>query len=259
MPRALSLNAASRRLRAPLLHLAASAGIAALAAVLVFLIWYPPPYAALTGGVSLFLLLVSVDVVLGPALTAVAADPAKPRRVFQRDLAVIVALQMAGLAYGLYSISLARPVYLSFEVDRLRVVTAADVDTSTLFEALPEFRDLPWHGPKLIAAVRPTRPDEVLRSIDLALAGVDISMLPSQWRSYASQKDAVLRIARPATELEAHYPEAQPKVAELAARIGKAPTELRFLPVLGRQASAVALIDPSDAGIVGMLPFDGFF
>jgi hypothetical protein len=249
----------SRRVVAPALHLLGSAGVAALAAVLVFAVWYPAPYASLTAGLSMFVLLVSVDVVLGPTLTAVAADPAKPAKVLRRDIAVIVVLQLAGLAYGIYSLSLGRPVYLAFEVDRLRVVTAADVDESTLDQAPPEFRSLPWSGPRLIAAVRPTRPDEVLRSIDMALAGVDISMVPSQWRDYASQKDAVLRIARPATELQAKYPEAAPELEHAAARAHKAATELRFLPVLSRNSSAVALIDPSNAGIVGFLPFDGFF
>jgi len=249
----------SRRVVAPMLHLLGSMGVAALVSVLVFVVWYPSPYASLTAGVSLFLLLVSVDVVLGPTLTAVAADPAKPAKVFRRDLAVIVALQLAGLAYGLYNISLGRPVYLAFEVDRMRVVTAAEVDESTLPEALPEFRTLPWSGPKLIAAVRPTKPDEVLRSIDLALAGIDISMLPSQWRDYASQKDAILRVARPATELQSHYPDAGPGLANVAAKVGKSPTELRFLPVIARNSNTVAVIDPANAGVVGFLPFDGFF
>lgn len=249
----------SRRLMAPSVHLLASIGVAALAAVLVFGIWYPPPYATLASGLPLFLLLVSVDVVLGPALTAVAADPDKPARVFRRDLGVIVVLQLAGLAYGLYSISLARPVYLSFEVDRMRVVTAADVDPATLPEALPQFQTLPWTGPKTIAAVRPTQPDEVLRSIDMALAGVDISMVPKQWRDYASQKDAVLRVARPATELQAHYPAAAAELARVGASSGKPVATLRFLPVLARNSSTVAVIDPSDASVLGFLPFDGFF
>ncbi len=248
----------SRRIRAAFIHLLASACVAGIAALLVFGVWYPPPYSTIAAGTALFLLLMSVDVVLGPALTAVAADPDKPAKVFRRDLAVIVALQFAGLAYGLYSISLARPVYLAFEVDRMRVVTAADIDVAMLPQAPPEFRSLPWSGPKLIAAVRPTRPDEVLRSIDLALAGVDISMLPSQWRDYASQKDAVLRVARPVAKLQAKYPAAGPELATLAAKAGKPVSSLRFLPVLARDSSTVVVIDPSDAGVIGFLPFDGF-
>jgi len=249
----------SRRFVATAFHLLASACVAGVAALIVFGVWYPPPYSTIAAGMSLFVLLMSVDVVLGPALTAVIADPGKPAKVFRRDLAVIVAIQLVGLAYGLYSISLARPVYLSFEVDRMRVVTAADVDVTMLDQAPPEFRSLPWTGPKVIAAVRPTRPDEVLRSIDLALGGVDISMLPSQWRNYASEKDAVLRVSRPATDLQEKYPNVAGELAALAAKAGKPVSALRFLPVLARDSSTVVLIDPSDAGVLGFLAVDGFF
>ena len=249
----------SRRIVATAVHLLASACVAGIAALIVFGVWYPPPYSTIAAGLNLFLLLMSVDVVLGPALTAVAADPDKPARVFRRDLAVIVVLQLAGLAYGLYSISLARPVYLVFEVDRMRVVTAADVDETTLPEALPEFRSLPWTGPQLVAAVRPTKPDEVLRSIDLALGGVDISMRPSQWRDYVDQKDAVLRVAKPVAELQAKYPAAAPALASVAAKAGKPVSALRFLPVLARHSSTVVVIDPAGAGVLAYLPFDGFF
>ncbi|MEO8311636.1 MAG: TfpX/TfpZ family type IV pilin accessory protein [Caldimonas sp.] len=248
----------SRRIAAAL-HLLASLCVASIAALIVFGVWYPPPYSTIAGGLSLFILLMSVDVVLGPALTAVAANPAKPVKQLRRDLAIIVALQVGGLAYGLYSISLARPAYLVFEVDRMRVVTAADIDETTLPEALPEFRSLPWTGPKLIAAVRPTNPDEVLRSIDLALGGLDISMRPSRWREYASQKDAVLRVARPVTDLQKQYPAAAPELASIAAKAGKPVSALRFLPVLASHSSTVVVIDPVDASVLGFLPLEGFF
>ena len=34
---------------------------------------------------------------------------------------------------------------------------------------------------------------------------------------------------------------------------------MRFLPVLARHSSTVVVIHPSDAGVLGFLPFDGFF
>ncbi|HEY2559733.1 MAG TPA: TfpX/TfpZ family type IV pilin accessory protein [Caldimonas sp.] len=249
----------TRRARAAGIHLFASGCVAALVALVVFGLWYPPPYSTIAAGTTLFALLISVDVVLGPALTAIAADPGKAIGAFRRDLAVIVFLQLAGLTYGLYSIALARPVYLAFEVDRMRVVTAADIDPATLLEAPPQFRALPWTGPRLIAAVRPTDPDEVLRSIDLALGGIDISMTPKQWRDVETQREAMLRVSRPATDLEAKYPSAESDLAKLATRSARPLQALRFLPVLGRHSSTVVVIAPPDASIVGFLPYDGFF
>ena len=55
-----------QRLRAATIHLSVTLVVAALAAWLVFGLWYPYPYREISGGRELFLLVVAVDVVLGP-------------------------------------------------------------------------------------------------------------------------------------------------------------------------------------------------
>jgi hypothetical protein len=248
----------SRRARFAGLHFIASLAVAIAASIVVFAVWYPPPYAAVAGGLGLFLILTCVDVVLGPVLTCVVADPAKPTGSLRRDIAVIAAVQLAALAYGLHAIAMSRPVHLAFEVDRMRVVTAADVDAETLDEAPPGLRKLSWTGPTLIAAAKPTNPDDVLLSIDLALGGYDISMFPRHWREYDSQKELAWNAARPLTDLIARYPDAAPDVEKLAARVGQPASTLRFLPLISRHASWATVVSPPDARIVGHLPWDGF-
>ena len=61
------LASRSRRVVATAFHLLASACVAGIAALIVFGVWYPPPYSTIAGGMNLFVLLMSVDVVLGPA------------------------------------------------------------------------------------------------------------------------------------------------------------------------------------------------
>ena len=249
----------SRRFFAAGLHLLISVMIGALAALVVFLIWYPPPYGSIAGGLSLFLLLVSVDVMLGPALTAVAASPGKPRAELRRDLIFIIAVQLAAFSYGIHTIATARPVYLSFEIDRMRVVTAADIEPESLRDAPPGLRKLPWLGPKQIAAVRPTDLDEQLKSIDLGLAGFDLSMIPRNWRTYESQSEAAWRKSRPVSLLTSKYPNLEAQIKEIATDAGQPVVGLRFLPLISRQVSWVALVAAPGARIVGYLPVDGFF
>ena len=129
-------NLASR-LKAAGIHLGISALIAGMAAALVFGLWYPWPYRSASGGQALFLLIMSVDLVLGPALTFVVFNRSKTKSHLVRDLAVIATLQLAGLAYGLYTVYLARPVAVVFEVDRFRVVSAVEVRHEELPQALP--------------------------------------------------------------------------------------------------------------------------
>lgn len=248
-----------RRLKLAGFHLLASVGVAAIVAVAVLRIWYPYPFSAVAGGLSLFTLLVSVDVILGPALTAVAASPTKPVPELRRDLAVIVAVQLAAFAYGMHTIAVARPVHLAFEVDRMRVVTAADIEPGSLRDSVPEFRSLPWFGPTLLAAIKPVNPEEQLRSIDLGLAGVDLSMVPANWRDYSSLSATVWAKARPVQVLVDKYPESEAALIAIARTEHQSVADLRFLPLQSRQASWATIVAAPGARVVGHLPFDSFF
>ncbi len=248
----------SRRFSAAGIHLLISAVVGALAALVVFLVWYPPPYNAIAGGLSLFTLLVSVDIVLGPALTAVAASPSKPMKELRRDLMVIVAVQLAAFAYGMHTIAAARPVFVSFEIDRLRVVSAADIEPDLLKDAPPNLRTLPWFGPERIAAVKPADPAERIRSVELGLAGFDLSMIPRNWREYRTEAHAAWSAARPLTQLIQRYPQVGSKAVAMAAAAGQPMSALRFLPLMSRSAVWTAVLKGPDADIVGYLPVDGF-
>ncbi|MEY4564200.1 MAG: hypothetical protein RLZZ618_3477 [Pseudomonadota bacterium] len=247
------------RLFASGIHLGVSAIVAALAAILALRIWYPWPYSEVAGGLSLFLLLVSVDVVMGPALTAVIASPGKPRKELRRDLLIIVILQLGAFAYGLHVLASARPVYLSYEVDRMRVVTAADIEDASLKEAPPELQKYSWTGPKLIAAAKPTDPDEQVKSVELALAGFDLSMVPRNWRDYNGYRAEVWQRAKPVAPLLARYPQVAAELERVAKDTGKPVDQLRFLPMASRQGFWVVVFASPDAEVKGYLPVDGFF
>jgi hypothetical protein len=159
-------------------HLLISTVVAGLAAALVFGLWYPGPFRFLAGGRDLFLLVTSVDVVLGPVLTFAVFNRAKPLRELHRDLAIIGLLQLAGLAYGLNTVYAARPVAMVFEVDRLRLVTAVDVALEELPKALPQYRELPVTGPWLLGARAPKDVEEHNDALFKGVAGSDISSRP---------------------------------------------------------------------------------
>lgn len=237
-----------------------SALIAGLVSLLIFFVWYPAPYAAVSGGFALFGLLVGVDIVLGPALTAIAASPGKPWPVLRRDLAFIATVQLAALGYGVYAMALSRPMHMAFEVDRMRVVSIAEIDADTLSEAPEGFRSLPWFGPRLIAAVLPTDPAEKLKAMDLGVAGFDLAMVPRYWRDYTSRADEAWRIARPVSLLIQKYPQTASEIDRIAGGAGVKADELRFLPLISRRVGEwVTLLAEPKARVVGYLPFDGYF
>lgn len=245
------------RLRAALIHLGLSAAVAALAALLVFGLWYPIPFREISGGRELFFIVIAVDVVLGPVITLAIFDRRKPWRELRRDLVVVVLLQLAGLVYGLHTVYVVRPVVMALEGDRLRVVRVFDLVDADLTKAPPEFQRQPLWGVQLIAA-RPPRADEKLQTMDMGLAGVDIGMRPDFWLSSSATGAAMAQAAQPLAKLSKLYPK---RAAELDAAIAETrrPAEsLGFIPILARRTDWVALVDAVSGSIVGYAPFDGF-
>ena len=100
-------------------HLLVSTVIVGLAALLVFYVWYPGELSTMLGGLELFFFVVICELALGPLVSLVIFNPAKPRRELVRDYALVVVVQLAALSYGLYAVALSRPVFLVFVKDRV--------------------------------------------------------------------------------------------------------------------------------------------
>lgn len=236
-------------------HLAITVLVAGGAAALVFLVWYPYPFSRISSGRELFVLLVVVDIVAGPLLSFIVYDRAKPKGELVRDLAVIVALQASALAYGLYSVALARPVWVAFEGDRFRVVTVADVQSERLHDAPVTLQQLSWTGPRPLG-VRLVGPDDegYLASIELSLAGVHPAFRPERWVDYATQADLARRAARPSGELMTGA-DGTARVQGVIAPRGLSSSRVGYLPLFGRHHSAwVVLLDLHDGRLIGYLP-----
>lgn len=246
-------------LRAGGWHLLGSALVVALVAWLVFGLWYPYPYRALAGGLALFTLIVVVDLLLGPLLTLVVFDGRKPRSELVRDLTVIGLLQLSALAYGLWSVYQARPVYLVHEIDRLVVVSAADVDSLDLPKALPEFQHLPLVGVQLIGVRGSRDGQESLQALSLALAGKDLSVRPDYWQTLSDANRAVIRQrAKPLNTLMTRSPADRTVVDAWLAGNARTADQLLYLPLVSRGIYWSALLDAESLAIVGYLPLDGF-
>jgi hypothetical protein len=247
----------ARRARAAAIHLAISAAVAALAALLVFGLWYPGPFRLLAGGRGLFFLLISVDVVLGPLLTFAIFDVRKGWKHLQRDLAVIGLIQTSALAYGLHTVFVVRPVAMVFEVDRVRLVTAADVHRAELAQAQPSYRSLPLTGPWLLGTRAPATPAEHTDALFMGLKGIDIGQRPIFWQPYERSLPKVLERSRPVSLLFDHYPQRVEELRRGLADMGADTPSARFLPTVAR-GDWVAVIDKTGA-VLGYLPVDGFF
>lgn len=245
------------RLCASAIHLAISLAIATLAALLVFGLWYPYPYRELSGGRELFILVVAVDVVLGPLITLVIFNAAKTRRHLLMDFSVIGLLQVAALTYGLWTVFVARPVHLVFEYSRMAVVHAVDIEPSTLTQAPPGLQQLPVGGPTLLS-LRPLQGSETVESVMLATNGIPQAAQPALWQPYDAARADILRESHPAAQLKERFPQHADTIDQAVARTGLPLDQLRTLPLLSRKTAWTVLIDAQSAQPVGFVAVDSF-
>lgn len=246
------------RLRAASIHLGLSAAVAALAALLVFGLWYPFPYREVSGGRELFTLVVVVDVLLGPLITLSIFDRRKGWSVLRRDLAVVALVQLAALGYGLWTVYAARPVHLVFELDRFRIVHAIDIADELRGKAAPGVDVEPLWGPTLLS-VRPFKDGQEKLDVTLAaLNGVHIGARPDLWQTYAKARDQVLTEARPVAQLRQRFQPQQALIDQAVQASGRSVEQLRYVPLIARKLFWTVLVDASTAEVVGYLPLDSF-
>lgn len=245
------------RLRASAIHLLLSCAIAALCAMLVFGVWYPYPYREISGGRELFLIVILVDIILGPLITFTVFNRSKPFKELQRDLVIVVLLQFSALAYGLWTVSVARPVHMVFEIDRFRVVHAIDVPEDMLNKTPSGVDALPFTGPTLLA-VRPfSDANESMEATLAALRGAPLAARPDLWETYAQGTPRVLLAAHPVGLLKSRFPDREAEIDRVIAKAGGNPQTAVYLPLVGRKSFWTVLMDPA-ANVLGALPLDSF-
>ena len=246
------------RLHASGIHLGISLVIAVLVAWLVFGLWYPYPYREISGGRALFMLLMITNGVMGPLITLMIFNRAKPRRELMLDLSVVGLLQLAALGYGLWTVFEARPVHLVFEYHRMAVVNAAEIDPVTLVKAAPALQTLPLTGPTLLSLRSFKDGSEQLESTILAMNGVSQAAQPALWQSWDAARAEILKESRPVDQLQERFGAQTALIDPAILATGLPADGLRYLPLLGRKVSWTVLIDGKSAQPVGFLPLDSF-
>lgn len=232
------------------LHLTISASVALLAMALIYELWYPGALAAAQGVSNVVLILIGVDVVMGPLITLIIYVPAKKSLRF--DLMVIAMLQTVALLYGLQAIHGGRPAFLVFNVNRFDVVAVKDVDRESLGRAKEEFGISLW-GVKTVAARLPDDPKKRADILVSALGGgADLQHLPEFFLPLEELRDSMLAQLRPMDELRklnALEPEAWQSLLE---EFGRAESELGYLPMVGNAKDGAVILDAKSGEVLGI-------
>lgn len=242
------------RWKAAAIHLSISIAIGLLSAALIFGLWYPPPYSRATGAPELVMLLLGVDLVLGPLLTLAVFKAGKKGLKF--DLSVIALLQAGALLYGLSVVARARPAFIVGRIDRFVLVSANDLDPKDLAEGKPGFRSPPWTGPRLVGVELPPAGKERDDLLFSGIAGKDVEKYPKYYVDYATAVPQLLSHAKMIDELRREHPTAASKIDAWLSTHGRDPTTLLAVPIIAPRGDLTMLIDRQTGKPFDALPVD---
>jgi len=176
------------RLKAFGLHLSGSALALSIVLGALYFGWYRWPGWYLTHALGVVATVLLVDLVLGPTLTFLVANPGKPRSVLARDIAVILTVQVIALAYGTATLWQGRPLYYAFSVDCVQMVQASDLSPSEISLAERQNPDLAphWYSlPRWVWAPLPADEDLAARIVaGTTLGGADVIEMPRLYKPW---------------------------------------------------------------------------
>ncbi|MFN0317911.1 MAG: TfpX/TfpZ family type IV pilin accessory protein [Burkholderiales bacterium] len=256
---ALSSNTISTtRYKAAAAHLLICTLVATSVVALLWYFWFPGLFFEASGGRELLLILVGVDVIAGPLLTLIVFDANKKGIKF--DMMFIASLQIAALAYGLHIMYVARPVYIVYNSDRFDVVTADQIKPEDMEKAKdPELRLLPLTGPRLMAAPRPTDPEENETLKSLELNGKDVAHMPQYYVEYTDPvaRKQALKYTKPVSALDKTSAGLERKLQEIATRRGTTQDNLVYLPVYAIRGDLAAILEKQSGDLLEIVVTSG--
>jgi hypothetical protein len=244
------------RLKLFSLHLLSSATVLTLVLGSLYLGWYRWPGWYLTDVTRVIVVMVCVDVVLGPTLTFIIANQKKLRRELTRDIGIIVAIQLCALTYGSVQLWNGRPLYYAFSENVLQLVQAYDIDPSEAKlgrEQNPELAPHWYSLPRWIWAPLPQDPDERKKIFGAAISGGDdVISMPRYFKRWEEGLPS-LRSQLKKVDNVAYFAKSQKKKLKDKIRAaGMADDQPDTMPLTGRGHPLLAVIDPASLKIAAV-------
>lgn len=241
------------RWKASAIHLAISAAIALVTLTLMLLLWYAPPFFSSAGGKEVLLIMLGVDVTLGPLITLIIFTPKKTRKALLFDLIVIGILQFSALIYGVNVMFHGRPVFVVFIKDSFDMVLANQLSEDDIRKAKPEYRSLPVTGPIYVYSELPADKDERNEVVFAAFSGKDLPFIPKYYQAYPGHESMVAAAAKPLTELRRLNPARVAEIDDEVRHNGWTEAEVGFLPLRSKFEDMAVIVNKRDGKILKML------
>jgi hypothetical protein len=238
------------RWKAAGIHLAISIAVALAVVATMLFLWYPTPYFQAMGGGGLLMLVVGVDVVLGPLITLIIFNIKKKSLKF--DLMCVAIVQVVALAYGVSTMFQARPVYTVFSKNRFDVIIAADMDVKERAKVTnTAFKSMSLTGPQIVAMETPTDMKEVQRML---FSGIDSRAFSQYYIAYDAKAKEAATAAKPFTQIQKTNPANAEKLKVFLTSKGLDESKVGFLPLYTRNEDMTVVLDKETGKILAIAP-----
>lgn len=240
------------KLKASGIHLLLSLVVISLAIGLIIYYWFPNSLVHVSNFKEIALLIVSIDLILGPLLTFIIFKPKKKGLKF--DLSAIATFQACALVYGLFTLYQAHPVYIAFNIDRFTLVSAIEAKPENALNN--EFNVSKYALPKLVVAKIPE--GEKARSdflIEVMSGSPDVAFRPDLYQPY---EDNISDILAKSLDPNIIFSDEKPKekLEAFIKKYGKSKEDYAYLPLVGPTKDAIWVLDSITAKPIDIIIVD---
>lgn len=247
------------RLKAFGLHLLGSACLMAVLLGALYAGWYRWPGWYLAGALTIALIMTGIDVVLGPLLTLLIANPNKPRRELARDVGIIIFVQLIAAGYGVRTLWHGRPLYYTYSERFLEMTQADELDPGQVElgrKVNPQLAPLWYSRPRWVYAPLPNGASGQKIMAEAITGGRDVIQMPryyQPWQNGLPDLKAHLRKVIEMTEIGLADKQV---VGRRMQALGFSPEQPNALPMLGRGKPLVGVFDPRTGEMKALLRVD---
>lgn len=245
------------KLKAAGIHFLLSLVVISLIIGAIIYFWFPDAMMKVSNFKEISILIISIDIILGPLLTFIVFKPKKKSLKF--DLGTIALIQISALVFGVYNLYQAHPVFIAFNVDRFTLVTAVNAKPERAI--LKEFNISKLSSPKIVVSKLPENIDErnslILNALETGDS--DFELRSEYYHSFEDNIDEILAKSLD-PDIVFKKPETKKKLHSFIQKHGKSKENYAYLPLEGDLKDVIWVLDKDTAepiDIIAVNPWVG--
>jgi len=244
------------RFKAFSVHLISSATVLALILSGLYFGWYRWPGWYLSEVSKVVVVMIGVDLVLGPTLTFIIANKNKPRREFTRDVAIIVLIQLCALLYGSASLWNGRPICYAYSEGFLQLVQAYDISADEMRlgrEHNPSLAPSWYSLPRWVWAPLPEDQDAQQTILASAVTGGDdVISMPRYYKRWQDGTSSLKSQLKKVDELKYFSKSDKDALKKKMKEAGFADDQPDTMVFTGRSSPLLAVFDAKSLAITAL-------